>query len=159
MQTARDFMTESVISVSPETPLLNVLRLFVQEDIHGAPVVDDAGEFVGVISTSDLLQAEADERDTARSAPDYLRDFLEFSAPDSSASLNDFQDRLSQQTVGEVMTKALVGVATDAPLEEIASCFHQNQIHRVWVLEEGRVCGVISALDLMPAIEQLAKRG
>ncbi len=150
-------MTESVVSVSPESSLLNVLRVFVQEDIHGAPVVDEAGEFVGVISTSDLLRAEVDEHDTARSAPDYMRDLLEFSAPDSSPSLADFQDRLAQQTVAEVMTNALVGVATDAPLEEIANCLHRNQIHRVWVIEDGRVCGVISALDLMPAIEQLAK--
>ncbi len=157
MQTARDFMTQSVVSVSPEASLLDALRLFVEEDIHGAPVVDQSGDFVGVISTSDLLRAEADEQEAAREIPDYLRDILEASEGDSPESMFDIRDRMAERTVADVMTKALVGVPTDAPLVEVAQCLHQNQIHRVWVLEGDRVVGVISALDLMPAIEQLAK--
>ena len=42
MMTARSVMTDSVVSVSTETSLQNVLRLFVEEGIHGVPVVDDA---------------------------------------------------------------------------------------------------------------------
>ncbi len=153
--TAASVMTDSVVSVSPESSLLDVLRLFVEENIHGAPVVDDAEEFVGVISTSDLLRAQEEERDTASVTSDYLRDLLEFSAPDWSGDLTDFQDRLAQRTVAEVMTKGFVSVPPDAPVADVARCLRENQIHRVWVLEDaGRLCGVVSALDLMPLIEQ-----
>jgi len=145
MMTARSVMTDSVVSVSPESSLLDLLRLFVEEDIHGVPVVDDGGEFVGVISTSDLLRAEEDEQDTASSQTDYLRGLLEFSLPDWAGDLVDFQNRLS--------------VPQDASVADVARCLRENQIHRVWVVDAGRVCGVISTLDLMPVIERGSETG
>ena len=154
MITARNVMTDSVVSVSPESRLLDVLRLFVEEGIHGAPVVDDAEKLVGVITTSDLLRAQEDERDTAWATTDYLREILEFSPPDWSGDLTDFRGRLAQRTVAEVMTKGCVSVPRDAPVADVARCLRENQIHRVWVENEGRLCGVVSTLDLMPVIEK-----
>ena len=159
IMTARSVMTESVVSVSPESSLLNLLRLFVEEDIHGVPVVDDGGEFVGVISTSDLLRAEEEEHDTASTETDYLRGILEFSLPDWAGDLTDFQDRLAERTVAEAMTKTFASVPRDASVADVARCLRENQIHRVWVVDAGRVCGVISTLDLMPVIERGSETG
>ena len=80
--TTRSVMTDSLVSVSPEASLLDVLRLFVEENIHGAPVIDDDEKLRGVITTSDLLRAQEDEHDTAIATSDYVRDLFEFSAPD-----------------------------------------------------------------------------
>lgn len=151
--TARSVMTDSVVSVSPGASLLDVLRLFVEENIHGAPVVDEDEQLVGVITTSDLLRAQEDEHDGAPATADYLRGVLEFSAPDWSGDLTDFQDRLAQRTVAEIMTKSFLSVPCDAPVADIARCLRENQIHRVWVEDEGRLRGVVSTLDLMPLIE------
>ncbi|HPG25591.1 MAG TPA: CBS domain-containing protein [Myxococcota bacterium] len=156
LSTARNVMTDSVLTVSPEASLLDVLRLFVEEDIHAAPVVGDDGLLVGVISSTDLLRAQEEEHDTARSTTDYLRGLLEFSLPDWSEDLEDFQDRLRQRTVAEVMTRSFVSVASDAPVAEVARQLRENRIHRVWVEDAGRLCGVVSTLDLMPVVERLA---
>ena len=156
MKTARSVMTEGVLSVSPETSLLDVLRLFVEESIHGAPVVDEDGRVQGVITTSDLLRAQHEERDTAVATSDYLRDLLEFSAPDWSRDLTDFQDRLAQRCVAEVMTTHFQSVSGDAPITEVARRLREHRIHRVWVEDGGQLCGVISALDLMAVIEDAA---
>lgn len=152
--TARSIMTDSVVTVSPDASLLDVVRLFVEEDIHGAPVIDDSGEIVGVVTTSDLLRGEEAEHDTAAAETHYLRDLLEFSGPDSSRDLVDFQDRLASRTVGDVMTRGFVSVPPDAAVPEIARCLRENRIHRVWVVEDGGLCGVVSVLDLMPVIER-----
>lgn len=152
--TARSVMTDSVISVSPEISLLNVLRLFVEEDIHAAPVIGDDGQLVGVISSTDLLRAQETERDTARAMTDYMRGLLDFSLPDWSEDLEDFQDRLNQITVAEVMTPNYVSVASEAPVADVARQLRENKIHRVWVEDEGRLCGVVSTLDLMQVIEE-----
>jgi CBS domain-containing protein len=152
--TAKDVMTDSVVSVGPDSSLREVLQIFVSENIHGAPVVDDEGQLTGVITTSDLLRAQEDERDTALATIDYLRDVLEFSAPDWSGDVTDFQDRLGVRTVAEVMTKSVVSVPSDTPVAGVARCLRENQIHRVWVKEEGRLCGVVSTLDLRTVIEQ-----
>ena len=151
--TAQNLMTDYVVSVSPELSLLDVLRLFVEEEIHGAPVIDDGKEIVGVISSSDLLRAQQAEHGSVSAETDYLREVLEFSSPDWEDGLVDFQDRLAQRTAGEVMTKTFVSVPPDASAALVARCLRENKIHRVWVVDAGGICGVISALDLMQVIE------
>lgn len=155
--TAESVMTKSIVTVSPDSPILGVLQLFVEEEIHGAPVVDDIGDLVGVVTTSNLLRAENDERDTIAADTDYLRPLLEFSSPDGASALEDFQDRLTQRTVGEIMTRGAVSVPKDAPLGEVARSLRKNRIHRVWVEDEGRLVGVVSTLDLMPFVEQVSE--
>jgi CBS domain-containing protein len=152
-ETARSVMTDSVVSVSPDASLLDVLRLFTEEAVHGAPVIGDDGEIKGVITTSDLLRAQDDEQSSVLAEADYLRKFIEFSGPDGSEGLTDFQDRLAQRCVADVMTKSFASVPSDAPIDVIARSLRENQIHRVWVVEDGRVCGVVSTLDLMPLLE------
>ena len=153
--TAADLMTRAVVSVGPETPLLEVYRLFVDEQIHGAPVMDEEERLIGVVSSSDLLRSVDDERDTAIASSDYLRDLVEFSGPDWGRGLTDFQDRLAQLTVADVMTAAAATVEADTPISEVARLLRQHGIHRAWVVEEGRLCGVISTFDLLPLVEKL----
>jgi CBS domain-containing protein len=153
--TARDVMTRTVVSVGADTPLSDVYRLFVEEQIHGAPVVDEDEMLVGVISSSDLLRAAEEERDTAVSSREYLRELLEFSGPDWSHGLADFQDRLAALTAADVMTPNVVTVRPDTPVAEVARALRQHQVHRVWVEEDGRLCGVVSTFDLLPLLEKL----
>jgi len=153
---AGDLMTRTVVSVSPETPLTEVYRLFVSEQIHGAPVVDEQDRVVGVISSSDLLRAIAEEHDTGGSGSDYLRDLLEFSGPDWGRGLTDFQDRLGQVSVGDVMTARAVTVTRSTSIRDVAKTLRTHGIHRAWVEEDGRLCGVISTFDLLPLVEKLA---
>jgi CBS domain-containing protein len=152
--TARDVMTRSVVSVGPDTPLFDVYRLFVAEQIHGAPVVDDEERLIGVVSSSDLLRAADEERDTVISSGDYLRDLVEFSGPDWGKGLSDFQNRLAALTVADVMTPTAVTVRPDTPVAEVARILRQHRVHRVWVEDEGRVCGVVSTFDLLPLVEK-----
>jgi len=151
--TAGDLMTRAVISVGSETPLLDVYRLFVGEQIHAAPVIDEEERLIGVVSSTDLLRAIDDERDTALVASDYLRELLEFSGPDWGEGLTDFQDRLAQRTVADVMTTGAITVQTDTPIAQVARILRENGIHRAWVEEKGRLCGVLSTFDLLPLLE------
>ncbi len=153
-QTARDVMQSHVITVSPETPLLDVQRLFVEEEINGAPVVDDAGKILGIVSTRDLLRAAEDEHDTAASETRYFRDELEFSGPDWSNALEDFQDRLAQRTVSEVMTSGAVIVPPTASVAEVAATLRRHRIHRVLVAERDILEGIISSFDLVALLEK-----
>ena len=154
MQTAAGVMTNSVVTVDPGMSLVEVFDLFVAEEIHGAPVVDADDTLLGVISSSDLLRATRDEHEKGSRKPDYLRDLVEFSGPDWGSDLMDFQDRLAQRIVSDVMTRSVATVAPTTPLSEVAGKMREHAIHRVWVEEEGRVCGVVSAFDLLGVIER-----
>ncbi len=156
---ARDLMQTHVLSVSPETRLLDVHRLFVEEEIHGAPVVSDEGTVIGVITTLDLLRAVEEEHETAASAPVYFRELLEFSGPDWGAPPEDLQDRLAQLSVADAMTEEVVTVPADAPIAEVARTLRRQHVHRVLVVEDGRLAGILSSFDLISLLEKEPPRG
>ncbi len=155
-----DLMTRTVRSVKADEPLLDVQWLFVEQGFHGAPVVDDGDRLIGVISTSDLLRAATAELEPVPDTEAYLRDLVEFAAvfsdPKNRPELSDLQERLAHQTVADFMTRDVVSVPEETPVAEVARLLREHQIHRVWVVNEGRVSGVVSTFDLLPVIEELA---
>jgi CBS domain-containing protein len=151
---ARDVMETRVISIDAAASLLDAYRLFVEEEISGAPVVDEDGRVLGVVSARDLLRATDEERDTAVVQTSYFRDVTEFSGPDWGASPEDFQDRLAERTVAEVMSPDAIVVAPDASIAEVASTLRRHRVHRVLVTEGDRLVGLISSLDLVALLEK-----
>jgi CBS domain-containing protein len=147
-------MQTYLISVNPETPLLEVHRLFVDEEINGAPVVDETGRLLGVISSVDLLRAVEEEHDAASTGFDHLRDFLEFSGPDWQEGSDTFQTRLGERTVADAMTRGGITVAPETPVPEVAATLRKHRIHRVFVVDGERLCGVISTFDLVALLEK-----
>lgn len=158
---ARDVMQTHVISVELDLPLLDVHRLFVEEEINGAPVVDDTGRLLGVITSLDLLRAVEEEHESGSAYPRYFRDDLEFSGPDWTNAPEDFQDRLSELTVRDAMTTGAVTVSPDTPISEIASLLLRHRIHRVLVVERELLAGLISTFDLISLLskEPVPKEG
>ena len=125
---ARDLMETDLITVSPETPVVDVHRLFVEDEIHGAPVVDDDLRVVGVVSALDLLRIVGERYD-------------------------DFETRLADVTAGDAMTGALVAVSPDTTVAEIARLMRAQRIHRVLVIQDRELLGVITTFDLLAALE------
>jgi CBS domain-containing protein len=139
-------------------PLLYVHRLFVQEEIHGAPVVDDDGTLRGVISSSDLLRAVEEEYlgHSSLSAPTYFREELPYSGPDWLHSVEDFQDRLSSLTASDVLTTEIIAVGLHTHVSEIAGVMRAQRIHRVFVIDQNELRGIITSLDLLQLLESPA---
>jgi CBS domain-containing protein len=71
------------------------LRARANGEISGAPVVDEDGRVIGVLSARDLLRAIDEERDTAMVQTTYFRDLTEFSGPDRGSTAEDVQGRNS----------------------------------------------------------------
>jgi predicted transcriptional regulator len=151
-------MQEDLVTVSPDLPLLDVHQLFVADEIHGAPVIADDGEVVGVISSADLLRAVADEHSSAGVGANYLRDLVEFSSPDWVAMPADFQDRLREIRVEDVMTREIVQVAPDAGLHEVARMLCDNRVHRVLVIEDARLFGIITTFDVVSVVRDSSEQ-
>ncbi len=157
---AGDLMQRDIIAVTPDTPILDVHRLFVEEEIHGAPVVDDDGIVYGVISTLDLLRVVRDELEpgAASTTTTYFRDELPYSGPDWQRMPEDFQDRMQALTARDAMTKELVMVSPDASFPEIARTMLKHHVHRVLVGKDRMLEGVITSFDLLRVIAREPRR-
>jgi CBS domain-containing protein len=134
---ARDVMTLNVVSVSPDSPISEVVRLLLRYRISAMPVVDAALKVVGVVSEGDLLRLEG-----ARTRRSW---WLEALASGRSASYEKARGR----TAGEVMTRDAITVGPETPLEEIAALLERHHIKRVPVVEGGRLAGIVSRANLL----------
>lgn len=127
---ARDLMQSDVLAISAETSLRDIHRLFVQEEIHGAPVVDDEGNVCGVITSLDLLRPGADDLES---------------------------DRL---TAADIMTREVVSVSPNMPIAEVAETMRDQHVHRVLVIEDRELLGVLTTFDLLRAfVRDIRKPG
>lgn len=153
-------MQTDIIAVTPDTPILDVHRLFVEEEIHGAPVVGDDGVVYGVISTLDLLRIVRDELEPGAggTTTTYFRDELPYSGPDWQRMPEDFQDRMQTLTARDAMTRELVMVSPDTGFAEIARTMLTHHVHRVLVGKERMLEGVITSFDLLRVIAREPRR-
>jgi len=153
MTQARDLMQKDVITIDGNASLLDAHRLFVEEEISGAPVIDEIGRVIGVLSARDLLRATDEERDAAVVQTNYFRELEEFSGPDWGRMPEDLQDRLANRPVSEVMSPDVITVAPDATIAEVAHTLRHHRVHRVLVATNEAFVGLISTFDLIALLE------
>ena len=127
-------MSRPVISVSQDMPINEVLAMFKKEHIRRAPVIKD-GKLVGMISEGDLLNASP--------------------SPVTTLSIWEMNYLLSKVTVKRVMSKKVITVDIDTPIEEAARIMADNKIGGLPVLNNGRVSGMITETDLFKIFLEL----
>lgn len=143
MLKAKDIMTGDVITVSDNTTLEELGRLFIEKGISGAPVVDDNGELTGVVTENDLIS-----RNSRLHIPTILRLFDAY-LPLGTSRLEDEIKKMAASTVGEICVKNLITVEADTTLEEIATIMTERKIHLLPVVENKRLVGIIGKRDLI----------
>ena len=179
MVTLKQIMTADVVTVSPDMSLKEVADVFVSEHITGAPVVSTQ-RLVGVISTTDLLELEPVEMRSRTEAPPevdweewtpvdagdaseptsfYFTELWarvgpealeQFKASDESTETSVLDDR----TVSDVMTRGVHGLPPGADVRDAAGYMLEHGIHRVLVLHEGKLVGMVTTTDVMRAVSQ-----
>jgi CBS domain-containing protein len=149
--TAADVMQTHLIKVSPADPLDSVKRLFYEEEIQGAPVVDDEGRVLGMITSMDLIRAAMDASDDGGTDFGIMLEDLRIQWDESADGTSS---RLSEATVEDVMTRDAVWVEPETSVSEIARVLRENRIHRVLVVKKDALMGIVSSFDLIQVLEQ-----
>lgn len=141
---ASDVMTSNVISVSPDMTVREVARIFVDNGISGAPVLDADGHVVGMISEGDLLRrSEIGTEERTRTS------WLDFWS--ASHEARDYI-KTHAERVRDVMTTGVVSVQPDTPLAEVAGILETRRIKRVPVTKAGQLVGIVSRANLVQAL-------
>lgn len=147
--TARDVMTQNVVCLDPELLLLEAHEILADRKISGAPVTDRDGRLLGVISRSDLMTAVEEQHAIWAEDRSFFGEYHPLSVPAWLNLPRDFNAELADVTVQSAMTQDLVTVSLDAPVREVAQLMHSKQIHRVLVVENSRLVGIVSSMDLV----------
>jgi CBS domain-containing protein len=147
-KTVADAMSRDPIVVRPETPLNEAIQLLAERRISGLPVVDDAGQLVGIISETDLMWQE-----TGVDPPPYIMFLDSVIYLKNPAQYERDLHKALGQTVGEVMSRDPITVSPDKPLKEAAQLMHERSVHRLPVLDaQGQVIGILTRGDIIRAM-------
>ena len=119
---AKDVMETKVKTVGRDLALTELERQLVDAGISGCPVVAESGDVVGVVSARDVLAHMCEK---------------------------DAQER--QLTVADMMSTDVVAVSPEAPLHEVAALMTEKKIHRILVLEDKKLVGIVSSSDIVKA--------
>jgi CBS domain-containing protein len=141
---AQDIMTRDVITVRRETTVRELATLFSERRISSAPVVNEAGDLIGMVSETDLV-----EQDKSLHIPTVVSIFDWVIYLESGKRFEKELQKMTGQTVGEIFTEQVYSVAPQAPLSAVADLMSREKVHAVPVVEAGRVVGVIGRIDLI----------
>jgi CBS domain-containing protein len=140
---ARDIMTTNVVSVSPETDIAEAVRLMLERRISGVPVIDDSGRLAGILTEGDLMRRA--ELVTGRRSW-WINPT---SSPEQEAKAYVKAHGLK---VKDVMTKEVVTINEQEPLDRIAMVFEERGIKRTPVMRSGKIVGIVSRANLLRSL-------
>ena len=144
-KTVTEVMTCNPITVKAETPLQEAIKILAEKRISGLPVIDDAGQLIGIISETDLMWQE-----TGVTLPAYIMILDSVIYLKNPADYERDLHKALGQTVGEVMSKKPITISPNQPLREAAKLMRDRKIHRLPVVDEsGQIIGILTRGDII----------
>lgn len=148
-RTVGEVMTPNPITVKPDTPLQDAIRLLAENRISGMPVLDDQEKLVGVISDTDLMWQES-----GVDTPPYVMLLDSIIYLQNPARHERELHKALGQTVGEVMNDVPISILPTQTLREAAHLMNEKKIRRLPVLnvENRQLIGILTQGDIIRAM-------
>jgi CBS domain-containing protein len=128
---ARQYMSKSLVTLRPDMDVIQAVHLLVEHKISGAPVLDDHGNIVGMLTERDCMEVVL------------------------KAS---YHGELGGQ-VEQYMSRVVRTVDVDSSLLDLAQMFVNSPYRRYPVMDGNRLVGIISRRDMLRAVQDLAHKG
>jgi len=154
--TVNDVMHHQVLAVDAGWSLEELAEFLVDNNISGAPVTEENGELVGVVSMTDILRhgsmpVNGEDMDDAHDV--YLYE-LERQLGHEELRMFHTRDESSAQ-VRDIMTPMIFKVEENTSVQEVAETMLRGRIHRVFVTRGNTLTGIVTALDMLQVIRDL----
>ena len=127
---ASDYMSDSLVTFTPDTPVLDAISQLIAHRISGAPVIDERGNLVGMLSDLDCLKVAV-----------------------QSGYYGDEGGR-----VAEFMSNDVDTIDVDIGIVDLAQMFLMSSYRRYPVMKNGQMVGLISRHDVLRALEDLSRQ-
>jgi len=144
MLKVKDIMTREFKTVFPETEIIQAAKLLLSERINGVPVVNQAGELVGILCQSDLI---AQQKSIPIPALFTLRDGY---IPLTLLNRLDREvEKIAATTVANAMTPNPITVDSDTDIEKVAALMVEKNYHTLPVVDGGQLVGIVGKEDVL----------
>jgi CBS domain-containing protein len=148
-EVVREIMDKDPVTVTVDTGVEDVVRAMREHEVPGLPVVDGDGRCLGIVTEADMVLPD-DQGDL------HLPHYIElFGGTVFLEPLGRFEKRLRKAfaaNAGDLMTKDPDTVSPDTPVPEAAHRIHDTGHNRLPVVEDGRLVGVVTRLDVLGAL-------
>lgn len=148
---AKDIMRRKVVAVDRRMTAQELTQVLQVNGITGAPVVDEVGVVLGVVSQTDLVRARCGG--SAGEIPSYHRELDEESTP---PGIHFEEADLTR--VEEIMTPGAISFDEETRVETLAAAMLERHIHRVLITSGDRLVGIVTTMDLLRALVALQRR-
>lgn len=147
MLKVKDIMTKELITVSPDTEIVQATKLLLEKRINGIPVTDETGKLVGILCQSDLIAQQK-----KLPIPSFFT-FLDGLITLTSMKQIEKQVRkIAAITVAQAMTPNPVTVQPETDIETVAALMVDKNFHTIPVVDEGKLVGIVGKEDILKTL-------
>jgi CBS-domain-containing membrane protein len=144
MTTAGEIMTREVVSVKKDTSIRDLAEIFTSRRISSAPVVDDKGNLIGIVTETDLV-----EQDKSLHIPTVVSIFDWVIYLESGKKFEKELKKMTGQTVGDIFSEEVATVTPATPISDVADLMSSDKVHAVLVVEGKKVAGIVARIDMI----------
>jgi CBS domain-containing protein len=151
MLKAKDIMTRDVVTTGLSVTIEDFARILVDKRISGAPVVDENGDLIGIVTENDLVR-----KNKRFHIPTIIRLFDAFIMLQSQSMIEEEIKAMAGVTISDIYKKDVVTVSEDTPLDEIATIMAEQKIHLIPVVEGKKIRGIVGKIDIIRGLSLAA---
>ncbi len=149
MLKAKELMSSEIISVTENTSIPELASLLSTHKINGVLVMNDHDELIGVVTESDLI--DQNKKIHIPTVLTLLDSFIYLERP---GKMEEELKKMTGTVVKDIISKELITVQEDTPLDELATIMAEKKVHTLPVLSGKKLIGVIGKADIIKTIAQ-----
>ncbi|MBE9472127.1 MAG: CBS domain-containing protein [Chloroflexi bacterium] len=147
MLKVKDIMTRELITVSPDTEIVQATKLLLENRINGIPVTDETGKLVGILCQSDLIAQQK-----KLPIPSFFTFLDGLIALTSMKQIEKQVQKIAAITVAQAMTPNPVTVQPETDIEKVAALMVDKNFHTIPVVDEGELVGIVGKEDILKTL-------
>jgi CBS-domain-containing membrane protein len=147
MLKVKDIMTRELITVSPETEIVQATKLLLENRINGIPVTDKTGKLVGILCQSDLIAQQK-----KLPIPSFFTFLDGLITLTSMKQIEKQVQKIAAITVAQAMTPNPVTVQPDTDIEKVAALMVDRSFHTIPVVDKGELVGIVGKEDILKTL-------
>ncbi|NVN98353.1 MAG: CBS domain-containing protein [Geobacteraceae bacterium] len=144
MLKVKDIMTTDVVTVTKETTIMELAKIFAARHLSSLPVLGSDGELIGIVTETDLI-----EQDKNLHIPTVISIFDWVIYLESDKKFEKELKKMTGQSVGEIFSTDVVTVNPESSVADVADILSRKKINALPVVEGKKLVGIVSRIDLI----------